>query len=308
MFLQRPHNNLPIFQRRVHLHSRIRDEIVKRWTRQTQGWHEGGRKEGASRGQGFSGRGRARHGNKTRRTLISDSENREHEPCHTAHGSSSLSLSFSRSVVSRGPHGARNTACRIQLETRGDGMHRGRDERSRRRETIRNIRASLVSTGGMPYPWPLSPTAARYFASPPHEPILSSAGFLTSRDSSLIPTINHGSLPEYRWHGYRYRFFYSRTARRSLFSPRLRILLSSTNLLSGFQEISRWSPSFRFYARKHYQRTRWILLQVSLISKSVKIRSKIVSRFKLKISIVDISIEHESHWISHTYVRMCGDI
>lgn len=54
----------------------------------------------------------------------------------------SLSLSLSRSVVSRGPHGARNTACRIQLETRGDGMHQGRDERSRR-ETIRNIRASL---------------------------------------------------------------------------------------------------------------------------------------------------------------------
>lgn len=125
----------------MYLHSRIRDEIVK-GTRQTQGWHEEGRKGEASRGQGFSGRGRARHGNKTRRTLISDSENREHEPCHTAHGSSSLSLSLSRSVVSRGPHGARNTACRIQLETRGDGMHQGRDERSRR-ETIRNIRASL---------------------------------------------------------------------------------------------------------------------------------------------------------------------
>ena len=129
--LQRPHNKLFISKDEC---ISIRDEIVK-GTRQTQGWHEGGRKGEASRGQGFSGRGRARHGNKTRRTLISDSENREHEPCHTAHGSSSLSLSLSlslaRSVVSRGPHGARNTACRIQLETRGDGMHgtKGREEK-----------------------------------------------------------------------------------------------------------------------------------------------------------------------------------
>ena len=79
----------------------IRDEIVKR-TRQPTDRRV--REEEDRRGQGFSGRERAGHGNKTRRTLISDSENREHEPWHgTRPTSLSFSFSFSLVVGLRGP-------------------------------------------------------------------------------------------------------------------------------------------------------------------------------------------------------------
>ena len=84
------------------------DEIVKQRVNAYEIPERLARRSRIGRGQGFSGRGRAQHGNKTRRTLISDSENREHEPCHDTQ---SFFLSFSM-----GSTGAHNTACRIQLE------------------------------------------------------------------------------------------------------------------------------------------------------------------------------------------------
>ena len=170
----------------MHLHSRIRDEIVK-GTRQTQGWHEGGRKGEASRGQGFSGRGRARHGNKTRRTLISDSENREHEPCHTAHGSSSLSLSLSLSLALLSLVGLTGPVTR-RVGSSWKPVATGCTGRKvEKRNHPKHSGQPRVSTGGMPYPWPLSPPLPLVtFA--PSPPLLSSSrahivigrGFLSS--------------------------------------------------------------------------------------------------------------------------------